>query len=128
MHDINTLKIEPLLPSFERKDLRGTFTEVVNEGPWETIVHGSMKKGAVMGNHYHRQCRAYFYIIQGSAQIRVRHLVDGSRDEVTLDAGKGLFFLPFVTHIINYLEDSTFLLLKSYRYTDENPDIYPLDV
>ncbi len=124
----DTFKIQPTLPSFERKDHRGTFTEVVNEGPWETIIHGSMKKGATMGNHYHRECRAYFYIIQGSANIRARHLVDDSKDEVLLEAGHGLFFLPFVTHIVEYLEDSTFLLLKSYRYKNDNPDIYPLDV
>ncbi len=114
----------PVAPSFVRNDERGLFVEIVNEGPWETIIHGSMKTSAEMGNHYHRECRAYFYLMSGRAQIMVRHLIDNSVDEVELHAGQGVYLLPFQTHLIRYLEDSDFILLKSYRYRNDNPDMF----
>ncbi|MCA1962088.1 MAG: hypothetical protein LDL33_15000 [Desulfomonile sp.] len=119
---------KPVAPTFVRKDERGLFVEIVNEGPWETIIHGSMAKNAEMGNHYHRECRAYFYLISGRARIAVRHLIDNSMDEVELVAGQGVYLLPFETHVIQYLEDSDFILMKSYRYRNDNPDIYPCKV
>ena len=113
-----------LSPTFVREDDRGLFVEVLNEGPWETVVHGEMHAGAVMGEHYHRQCRAYFYLMSGEAIINVRHLVDGTEDTITLAAQRGVYFLPFEVHRIEFLAESTFLLLKSYRYRDDEPDIF----
>jgi quercetin dioxygenase-like cupin family protein len=118
-------KPTPVEPSFVRKDDRGHFIEIVNEGPWETIIHGSMKKGKTMGNHYHRECRAFFYLISGKAEVRIRHLIDNTFDTVSLKAGQGICFLPFEVHKVYYLEDSDFILLKSYRYRDDAPDIFP---
>ncbi|MBI4831560.1 MAG: WxcM-like domain-containing protein [Candidatus Lindowbacteria bacterium] len=118
----------PVGPSFERRDERGSFIEIVNEGPWETIIHGSMKKDKVMGNHYHRECRAFFYLINGKAEVRIKHLVDGTSDTVVLTAGRGVYLLPFEVHKVRYMEDSDFILLKSYRYKESNPDIFPNEI
>lgn len=115
-------------PTFIRNDNRGKFIEVVNEGPWETVIVGSMKKGKIMGEHYHRECRAYFFLTSGKAGVKIRHLVDQTTDDVELSAEQGIYFLPFEIHNIEYLEDSDFLLLKSYRYNDSRPDIFPGDV
>jgi len=111
-------------PSFVRNDDRGTFVEVVNEGPWETVIYGSMKKGKTMGEHYHRENRAFFYLMTGRAEVRIKHLVDGTESTVFLEARQGLTFLPFELHTINYLKDSDFMLLKSYRFHDSKPDIF----
>ena len=46
---------EIIHPSFERSDERGTFQEILNDGRWEALIRGSMKAGAVMGNHYHKR-------------------------------------------------------------------------
>ncbi len=126
MHKSIKAKVEE--PTFIRKDERGLFVEVLNEGPWETIIHGSMKCGAEMGPHYHRECRAYFYLINGSARVQVRHLIDDSTEDVALGPQQGIYFLPFETHLIRYLENSDFLLLKSFRYSDDDPDIFPSPV
>jgi hypothetical protein len=42
-----------------------------------------------------------------------------------LEANQGLYFLPFETHAVSYLSDSDFILLKSYRYREDRPDIFP---
>lgn len=83
---------------------------------------------AEMGNHYHRECRAFLYLIKGRARVVIRHLVDNSMDEIIGDGGVGIYFLPFETHIVKYLDDTEFILLKSYRYSDSNPDIIPCAV
>ena len=101
-------------PGYVREDDRGLFVEILAEGPWETIIHGTMQQGKTMGNHYHRENKAFFYLVNGSATIRVKHLVDNSEDEVVLRGGEGIFFLPFEVHTITYLEKSDFVLLKSY--------------
>lgn len=115
-------------PTFVRHDDRGTFVEIVNEGPWETVIQGSMKKGKEMGHHYHRESRAFFYLIAGKAEVKVKHLLDKSTDNIILETGQGIYFLPFELHTIYYLEDSDFILLKSYRYEEDAPDIFPGDI
>jgi quercetin dioxygenase-like cupin family protein len=111
-------------PSFVRRDDRGLFVEIVNEGPWETVIQGTMKRRKKMGNHYHRENKAFFYLTRGRARVRIKHIVDGTEDSVVLHAGEGIYFLPFEIHTITYLEDSDFLLLKSYRYNEKKPDIF----
>lgn len=115
----------PVPPSFVRRDDRGLFVEVVNEGPWETVIHGSMKAGKAMGDHYHRENKAFFFLTSGSAEVKIRHLIDDSQQRLVLKAGEGIYFLPFEVHTITYLEDADFLLLKSYRYQADKPDIFP---
>ena len=128
--DKSSFVVEPSVidPSFVRTDDRGLFVEIVNEGPWETIIHGSIKAGKVMGNHYHRENRAFFFLTRGKALVKIEHLVDGSSSSLELDGGKGVYFLPFEIHTIEYLEDSDFILMKSYRYSQDNPDIFPGEV
>lgn len=121
-------KPKAVKPSFVRNDDRGQFVEIVSEGPWETIIHGSMKKDKTMGNHYHRECRAFYYLINGKVRIQVRHLIDNNIGTITLNAGQGIYFLPFEVHSIYYLEDSNFVLLKSYRFDENNPDIFPDEI
>lgn len=118
-------EIKPIKPSFIRKDERGIFVEIVNEGPWETIIHGSMESGAEMGNHYHRECRAFFYVVDGKVEIHIRHLYDQSIAVGVLTSGEGLYFLPYEVHVVRYLEKTDFIFLKSYRYREDQPDTFP---
>ena len=64
---------------YERVDDRGRFVEVIAGGTWQTIIHGAMKAGALMGNHYHKKTRIYFYLIEGSADIDIVRVADGAR-------------------------------------------------
>ncbi|MBU0480960.1 MAG: hypothetical protein KKG47_07650 [Proteobacteria bacterium] len=114
-----------LKPTFIRNDDRGLFVEITHEGPWETVIHGSMQKGASMGNHYHRECRAFFYLVSGKAEISIRNIVEKTEDVYSLGSGEGIKFLPYECHEVRYCEDSDFVFLKSYRYDPDNPDIYP---
>lgn len=110
-------------PVFVRIDQRGQFNELVNSGEWQSLVFGSMKPGAVMGRHYHNHTVIYFYLICGKAKIETLNLKTAKKVSALLDSGQGYIFRPEEVRIINYLESSKFLLMKSHRYDPQNPDL-----
>ncbi len=111
-------------PSFIREDNRGSFIEILNEGPWETIIHGEMKTNSEMGDHYHKECKAFFFITKGKAKVSIKEAFKDVFIEYELNSGEGIFFMPYEMHKVHYLSNSSFLLLKSYRFDPNNPDIY----
>jgi dTDP-4-dehydrorhamnose 3,5-epimerase-like enzyme len=117
-----------LKPVFERNDERGLFRERLNIGTWESLIDGQMKAGAVMGNHYHKKTLVYFGLSSGSARIRTVHIDTGARDEFIINAGEGVILTTDEAHAIEYLEDSSFILLKSRRYSPDDPDTYHYEV
>src|SRR6266545_7284137 len=76
-----TVPHEILGPRFERRDDRGVFREVLTGFPAGTVVCGPMHAGAVMGNHYHRRTRVFFYLFTGRADVRTVEVETGAKDE-----------------------------------------------
>src|SRR5512147_1979042 len=103
-------------PSFRREDARGTFVEVLNGPSWPCVIHGRMRPGAVLGNHYHARTEVFFYLTGGRADIVSLTRATGDRTSCTIGADEGVRLGPGVAHAIHFLEESTFLLLKSERY------------
>jgi quercetin dioxygenase-like cupin family protein len=119
---------EVLKASFTRTDARGTLTEVLNDGHWESLLTGSMSPGAVMGNHYHRETQVFFYLVSGAANIRTIDVETGVRDAVALGTGEGVLLHTGESHAIVFAEPSDFIMLKSRRYDPANPDTFPFVV
>lgn len=115
-------------PRFEREDERGVFREVLTGFPAGTVVCGNMKAGAVMGNHYHRRTRVFFYLLAGRANVRTVEVRTGRKDEFALGENQGVFLEPGESHAIRFLTDSEFLMLKSLPYDAADPDTiaYPV--
>jgi quercetin dioxygenase-like cupin family protein len=119
---------EPITPSFNRTDDRGTFQEILNGGHWEALIRGAMKPGAVMGNHFHRKTVIFFYLTSGSVQIKTVHVDNGETDSFRLIAGQGTVLKTDESHAIRFLEESEFIMLKSLKYDAQDPDTYPYPV
>jgi dTDP-4-dehydrorhamnose 3,5-epimerase-like enzyme len=115
---------EPVSPRFERRDGRGVFREILSGFPAGTLVCGQMKAGAVMGNHYHRKTRVFFYLLSGSAGIRTVDVESGATDAFRLGENEGVFLEPGESHAIRFLVDSDFLMVKSLAYDENDPDTY----
>ena len=48
--------MKKIINSYQRIDKRGIFNEYLNGNQsWKSINGGTMKKGALMGNHYHKK-------------------------------------------------------------------------
>lgn len=117
-----------LTPSFERRDERGELTEIVAGFPAKTLLAGRMNAGAVMGNHYHRRTRVFFFLRSGAAQVRTLHAETGARDAFALCAGQGVTLETNESHAIRFTAESEWLMLKSEAYDPASPDTYPLPV
>lgn len=112
----------PQKPSFTRTDTRGVLKEILNEGRWESILTGAMHAGAVLGNHYHQETTVFFFLMSGAAQVKTIHIETHQRDEFELHANEGVLLPVNESHAIRFIEDATFLMLKSKQYDPKNPD------
>ena len=119
---------EILTPVFERNDERGTFAEVLNSGPWETFISCHMNPDSVLGNHYHKKTSIFLYILRGSARIKTVHVQTGSEDQFSLESGQGVILRPMESHSIRLLQESEFVMLKSHRYDQADPDTFHFPV
>lgn len=111
-------------PRFERKDDRGVFREILSGFPAGTVVCGRMVAGAVMGNHYHRRTRIFFYLLAGRARVRTVDVDSGRTDGFELAENDGVLLEPGESHAIRFLADSDFLMLKSLPYDEKDPDTF----
>ena len=115
-------------PTHVRRDERGELLEIVANFPAKALLSGSMKAGAVMGNHYHRRTRVFFYLQSGSAEVRTVQVATGARDAFSLKAGQGVVLEPNESHAVRFSAESRWLMLKSRAYDPTDPDTYPLPV
>jgi dTDP-4-dehydrorhamnose 3,5-epimerase-like enzyme len=111
-----------LEPRFERRDDRGVFRELLTGFPAGTVVCGRMNAGAVMGNHYHRRTRVFFYLLAGEADVRTVDVETGARERFRLEENRGVFFEPRQSHAIRFGVESEFLMVKSLPYDPADPD------
>jgi mannose-6-phosphate isomerase-like protein (cupin superfamily) len=109
-------------PGLSRKDERGLFTEIVAGFPAKALLSGRMKAGSVMGNHYHERTRVFFYVQDGSVEVRTVDVTTGGRDRFTLESGQGVVLEPGVSHAIRFTAESSWLMLKSEAHDPNNPD------
>lgn len=116
---------EIVRPGFERRDERGVLREVLNGFPAQTVLCGHMQAGAVMGNHFHKKTRVFFYLLRGEARIETLHFETSARDAFSLLENQGVFLEPGESHAIRYVSESDFLMLKSLPYDPSDPDTYP---
>ena len=115
-------------PSFRREDARGTLVEILNTGSWASLLSGSMKRDAVLGNHYHKSTAVFFFLTRGRARIRTVDVHTGMRDDFVLSADQGVQLVAGESHAICFLEDSEFLMLKSRAHTEADLDTFFHDV
>lgn len=121
----STSDLSRVSPAFLRRDGRGEFMEVINQGPWNSLITGVMHAGAELGHHYHQRTRMYFFLVEGLAEVVVVNVPSGERRCGVLRASEGVFLEPNDAHVIRFANMSRFILLKSRAYTEADPDTFP---
>jgi len=116
--------ISILEPIYTRQDDRGLFQEVIRGYTWQSVIVGHMHKGSEMGHHYHLETILFFYITNGTVAITTEHVKTGERKHLDLIESQGVLLETNQAHIIRFLRETNFLLLKSSSYNPENPDTY----
>ena len=80
------------------------FREVLNGFEARTFVCGEMKKGAVLGNHYHKRTRVFFYLTRGAAQVATLNVATGETDPFRLNGNQGIFFEVNESHAVRFTD------------------------
>jgi hypothetical protein len=117
-----------LTPAFTRRDERGELTEIMAGFAAQSLLSGRMKAGAVMGGHFHKATRVFFFLQSGSAEIKTVHVESGARDAFSLSAGQGVVLETNESHAIRFTEESEWLMLKSRAFDSKDPDTFPFEV
>ena len=102
---MDVIHVEPA-----HSDERGTISDLISG---EEIEHATIifsRKGAIRGNHYHKQTTQYLYILSGSIRCVCQH-IDGGPIEFEASGGDLLINYPDEAHAFEALEDTTWLVL-----------------
>lgn len=115
-----------LSPAFS--DPRGEIIDLFPSVPVNvTIIHS--RKGAVRGNHYHKETIQCTYVLTG--RVKCFSQFEGEEPySVIADAGEALTHAPNERHAFEALEDTTWIVMTSGPRAgkDYETDTYRLDV
>tara|TARA_B100000579_G_scaffold409756_1_gene399064 strand:- start:347 stop:724 length:378 start_codon:yes stop_codon:yes gene_type:complete len=100
--------VKDIKKNFE--DDRGVITDIIIKERIDYVTIITNKKGAIRGNHYHKETIQYLYVLQGS--ILVASQFEGKEiEKKILNSGSLLFNEAYERHAIKSLEDSKLLIL-----------------
>lgn len=97
---------------FKNKDDRGALEGLINFGEWKEINMVTSVENCIRGNHYHRNTKELFIILDGSIRVIVQKVenqkLTGQAEEKIVNEGDVFIVEPFTNH--------TFYILKSARW------------
>ena len=107
-----------LSPEFSHADSRRRLTQLFTQNVAQVNEY-EVSKGAILGNHYHKDTHEIFYITKGVVKANV--------DDAEFVASKGTVFIvePYEVHTIEAVSDKVAMMtFLSKPYTPEDPDIW----
>jgi quercetin dioxygenase-like cupin family protein len=91
------------------RDDRGAIMDLIEGANINAVTFISFTKGAVRGNHYHKQTTQWNYVLKGRIKL-VAQVGDGSVEETVLGQGGFAVTEPMEKHALVGLEDSEMLV------------------
>ena len=91
------------------RDERGAIMDLIESANINAVTFISFKKGAVRGNHYHKQTTQWNYVLKGKIKL-VAQVGDGSVEETILGEGGFAVTEPMEKHALIGVEDSEMLV------------------
>ncbi len=114
-------------PSFEHKDERGVFRELVT-GSWKAINYAERKKGSIIGNHYHKNLSEIILVVTGSANVTIKNVNTGQSETFHVKAGECFAVNPFEAHALLIKKDAIMVMFLSEAFDPNNKDLYNFEV
>ena len=103
-----------LRPEFEHRDSRRTLTQLFTRDIKQVNFY-KIKKGAVLGRHYHKYTTEYFYVISGTLRYN---------EEFNIATGD-LFYIPIgITHSFRVLTRTLLMTFLDKPFSKEEPDLW----
>lgn len=92
------------------EDERGKIIDILEKEVIEYVTLISSKKGAIRGNHYHKESVQYTFVLKGSLKLLTQMPV-GKIETAFIKSGDLVFTPPMEKHALIALEDSEILVL-----------------
>ncbi len=91
-------------------DGRGSIADILEDETIEHVTLITTAKGAVRGNHYHRETHQWLYVVSGALAYAVR-AGEGPLETGEVRAGDVLGTGPMEAHALEALEDTTMVVM-----------------
>lgn len=115
-------------PYFNFDDERGHIKGIINQGSWEEINYVFSKKGTIRANHYHKNLKELFIILEGIINIHFFNIKTPDQIEIkTAKKGDVFLFEKEIFHRFEVMEDSIWLNVLSQKIDPNNPDIHTFE-
>ena len=101
-------------------DERRFFAQVLTK-PVRQINYYSAKRGAVLGNHYHKKTTEYFFLLDGKAIIRIDG-VESPMEPLTVEVVR-----PMQNHAIKCVTNIRFMTFLTHVNIKDKLDVHELD-
>jgi len=101
------------------EDERGAITDILRQEPIDYVTVITSKKGALRGNHVHKETVQYVYVMDGRLKALSQMPGEPVRTAV-LSKGDLIVNMPQEGHAFEALEDTTFLVLTRGPRGGEN--------
>ena len=102
--------VEEALHDDERRRITQLFTADLKQ-----VNVYDVKKGAKLGDHYHKETTEFFYIIKGTVMYN---------EERIFETGDLFVVYPQEVHTLKCITDTKFMTFLTKPYTKEEPDIW----
>lgn len=116
------------------EDERGKIIDILEKEVIEYVTLISSKKGAVRGNHYHKESVQYTFVLNGRLKL-LTQMHGGEIETMIIKAGDLVFTPPMEKHALIALTDSEFFVFTrgprggtnyekdTYRLTEKLTDL-----
>ena len=111
------MDVTKIISDFE--DERGSITDILRQEPIDYVTIIASKKGALRGNHVHKETVQYVYVMEGKLKA-LSQMPDEPVCTTVLEAGDLIVNVPNEGHAFEALEDTTFLVLTRGPRGGEN--------
>ena len=91
------------------RDQRGEISDLIENENINAITRITIKKGAVRGNHYHKETWQWNYVVSGKMKL-VTQMQNGEIQETTLYPGDLAVTEPYEHHALVGMEDCDVLV------------------
>ena len=112
------------------KDERGIITDILQHTPVDSITMITCTKGAIRGNHYHKESIQYSYVLSGKIRVYTQFPNENVESEI-ISEGDLLESPPLERHALHAEEDSVLMIITrgprgGKGYEDDTFRISPL--
>ena len=117
-------KILQILQSeFEHADSRRKLTQLLTSDI-KQVNHYKVNRGAILGNHYHKETVEYFYITKGTFLMVLCSVINQNSVNRVLNKGSLVPVLPLLNHTIEALTNGEFMTFLTKAYSENDKDTY----